>query len=98
MLFLHPIDAPEAAAGHAARFLRRKTVGEGIALGQLQVRPDLAVQFALEPPGADEREQAANEQPRGHGLASRNLATSAVARSQFATSTRSWRVPAAVKE
>ena len=71
---------------------------ERVALGQLEMRQHLAVELAIEAPRADEREQPANERPRRHDLASRNLATSAVARSQFATSTRSWRVPAAVSE
>ena len=69
-----------------------------VALGQLQVRPHLVVQLGVEAARADQREQPAKEEPGRHDLASRNLATSAVARSQFSTSTRSWRVPAAVSE
>ena len=85
------------------RAARRASSGDSpaaqrVAFGHLEMRLHLVVELAIEAAGADERQQAAKEPARRHDLASRNLATSAVARSQLATSTRSWRVPAAVSE
>ena len=71
--------------------------GDRIALGQLEVGPDFVVELAVHPPRPDSA-SSRRERRGGHDFASRNLATSAVARSQFATSTRSCRVPAAVSE
>ena len=98
VLFPDALDAAEAAAGGAARLLWRQPGRARVPFGHLEMRLHLVVELAIEAAGADERQQAAKERARRHDLASRNLATSAVARSQFATSTRSWRVPAAVSE
>ena len=94
--FLHRFDTPETAARRPPRFLRRQAGGDAVTLRQLEVRDHFAFELPLEAPGPDQRQQPANDVH--HDFASRKRATSAVARSQFATSTRSWRLPAAVSE
>jgi hypothetical protein len=98
VLFLHPLDAAEASAGGETRICRRQPCRDAVPLGHLQVLPHLVVELRIELARADERGQPANERHGRHDPASRNRATSAVARCQFATSTRNWRVPAAVRE
>ncbi len=97
MRFLHRFDAAEPAPGLAPGLLGRQARGQAVTLGHLEVGQHLALELALEPPRGHERLQSP-DQPPAHGFTARNLATRAVARSQFATSTRSWRVPAAVSE
>ena len=97
MRFLHLIEAAKIAARRSARILRREPRGQRVPLRQLQMRLHFVVQFPVEASAAGQGEQALYERSKCHDLASRNLATSAVAFSQFSTSTSSCFVPALVK-
>ena len=67
-------------------------------LGHFQVSEDFTLQFPIETPLANQRQQTARNESEVHDSASRKRATSAVALSQLATATRSCFVPALVSE
>ena len=96
MRFLDRLDAAEALARGPSGVLGREAGGDQIAFGELEVRRDLGVELRVHFPGAAEGEEPVNDAARAHAFASRNLATSAVARSQLATATRSCSAPVSV--
>ena len=98
MLFLHLFDASEAAARRQARLRRRQAARHALSFRQLQMGENLVIQLAIQPPLAGQRQQSLHHAPQRHDDASRKRATSAVALSQFATSTRTCFRPAAVSE
>ncbi len=72
-------------------------------LGHLQVGEDFTLQFPIETPLANQRQHTHRRKSKLHDSASiyvaaKNRATSAVARSQFATATPSCFAPALVSE
>ena len=87
MVFLHLFDAAESLPGGAARLLRREPGGQRVALGQLEMGEDFGVELAIEPALPTNRGETGDEGAELHDLASRKRVTSAVAFSQFSTST-----------
>ena len=98
MIFLHLFDSSKTTAGLTASLFGRQPGGDSIALGHLQVGEDFTLQFPIETPLANQRQQTARRESKLHDSASRNRATSAVALSQFATATLSCFAPALVSE
>jgi hypothetical protein len=98
MIFLHPLDSSKTTAGVTASLFGPQPGGKSIVLGHLQVGEDFTPQFPVETRLAEQRQQTAHPESRVHDSASRNRATSAVALSQFATSTLSCFAPALVSE
>src|SRR5579872_134955 len=98
VIFLHLLDSSKTTASHAASFFARQPAGNRIELSHLDVGENLTVQFPIETPLANKRQQAAQRESNLHDSASRNRATSAVALSQFATATLSCLAPALVSE
>ena len=93
MRLLHLLDAAKIAARRRARVRRRQSGGQGVPFRQLQMRPHFVVELPVEPAASGQGEQALYERSKVHDFASRNLATSAVALSQFSTSTCSCFAP-----
>jgi hypothetical protein len=54
MHFAHLVESAEAQARFPTRLLGRQPGGDRVALGQLQVRLNLALQLAIEPPAREE--------------------------------------------
>ena len=94
--FLDPLDAAEPLARRPPGVLGREAGGDQIAFRELEVRHDLGVELGVQLAGAAEGEEPLHDAPRAHALASRKRATSAVARSQLATATRSCSAPVSV--
>ncbi len=87
MLFLHLFDSSETQTRGPAGLFRRKPARQSVSLCQFQVRQNLAFQFGVQPPFAEQRRQALHRPSCGHDEACRNRATKAVAFSHLATST-----------
>ena len=98
MVFLHLFDSSETAPGRAARFFRRQSRGDGIALGQLQVGEDFVLQLPIQTPFPKQRQQSTRRAPKPHEDASRNAGHQRGVLSQFGTYTRSCFDPAVVSE
>ena len=96
MRFLDWLDAAEALARGPPRVLGRETGGDQVAFRELEVRGNLGVELRVHPAGAAEGEEPVDGAAQVHALASRKRATSAVARSQLATATRSCSAPVSV--
>src|SRR5262249_13623243 len=98
MIFLHLFDSSKTAACFAACLFGWQTGSDRIELGHFQVGTDFAFQLPIETPLANQPQQTSCGEPKLHDSASRNLATSAVALSQFATATLSCLAPVRVSE
>ena len=94
--FLDRLDAAEALARGPSRVLGREPGGDEIAFRELEVRGDFGVELRVHLPAAAEGKEPVNGAAGAHALASRKRATSAVARSQLATATRSCSAPVSV--
>ena len=79
------------------RLGRREARRHAVALGKLEVRPNLGLELSIEPPAPDEGEESLPGTPH-QAFASRKRATSAVACCQLLTSTCSCFAPAFVSE
>lgn len=98
MIFLHLFDSSKTTAGFMASLFGRQSGGDCIEFGHLQMGKDFTLQFPIETPLANERQETARRESKLHGWAARNRATSAVALSQFATATLSCLAPDLVSE
>jgi hypothetical protein len=103
VIFLHLFDSSKTTAGLAPSLFGREPGGDSTELGHLQVGEDFTLQFPIETPLANQRQQTTRRQSKLHDSASSfvlttNRATSAVALSQLATATLSCFVPALVRE
>ena len=91
-------DAAESQPCAASRFASRQARRDAVGLGHLEVSSDFALELAIETASPKKRGELMRDPADVHAFASRTRATSAVAFSQFATSTRSWRAPVFVSE
>src|SRR5450631_350645 len=97
MFFLHLLDPSKANPGSPPSFFARQPASHRIPFRQLDVGNNLAIQLLIETPLAHQGQQTLHRPADRHDD-SRNRATSAVAFSQFATSTGSRFRPARVSE
>jgi hypothetical protein len=98
VIFLHLFDSAKTAVYLPASRFGRKPGVDRVKFGHFQVGENLTLQFVIETPLANQRQQSSGCQSKLHDSASRNRATSAVALSQFATATLNCFAPAVVSE
>ena len=98
MVLPEVVDVSEPEACFSSRFLGRESPPQSFALGQFEVSLDLVVQLPFVLTSLYQCHEPPHEQPRAHGLASRNRVTRALARSHPATSIWSCFRPARVSE
>jgi hypothetical protein len=94
VLFFHLLDASEAPARGEPGLLRREPRHPCVTLGELEVRTDFGVEFAIEPVAREQREDPLDHAP--HGLTPRKRAIIAADCSQLAISACSRFAPTRV--
>jgi len=98
VIFLHLFDPSKTAEGLLTSRFGREPGVDRIQFRHFQVGANFALQFVVEAAFVNQRQQPGCRQSKPHDSASRNRATSAVARSQFATATFNCFTPAGVSE